>query len=134
MAEAAPTPGNARITIAIADDYPVMREGLSRLVADEFGFAVSGTAAMARELRSLITRQPPHVLVMDLMLRDADGLALIKDIATLAPTLRIVVFSDHPEDVYAERCLRVGAHGYVMKRDPVATRSEERRVGKECCR
>ena len=121
MAEAAPTPGNARITIAIADDYPVMREGLSRLVADEFGFAVSGTAATARELRSLITRQPPHVLVMDLMLRDADGLALIKDIATLAPTLRIVVFSDHPEDVYAERCLRVGAHGYVMKRDPVAT-------------
>ena len=121
MAEAAPTPGNARITIAIADDYPVMREGLSRLVAEEFGFAVSGTAATARELRSLITRQPPHVLVMDLMLRDADGLALIKDIATLAPTLRIVVFSDHPEDVYAERCLRVGAHGYVMKRDPVAT-------------
>ena len=121
MAETAPTPGNARITIAIADDYPVMREGLSRLVADEFGFAVSGTAATARELRALITRQPPHVLVMDLMLRDADGLALIKDIATLAPTLRIVVFSDHPEDVYAERCLRVGAHGYVMKRDPVAT-------------
>ncbi len=111
----------SRITIAIADDYPVMREGLARLLADEFGFAVSGSAATARELRTLVTREPPHVLVMDLMLREADGLALIKDIAELAPGLRIVVFSDHPEDVYAERCLRAGAHGYVMKRDPVAT-------------
>jgi DNA-binding NarL/FixJ family response regulator len=98
-----------------------MREGLARLITDEFGFTVSGSAASARELRALVGRQPPHVLVMDLMLQDGDGLALIKEIAALAPALRIVVFSDHPEDVYAERCLRAGAHGYVMKRDPVAT-------------
>lgn len=123
MAEAASTfnLNGARITIAIADDYPVMREGLARLIADEFGFAVSGTAATARELRALVSHQPPHVLVMDLMLQEADGLALIKDVAGLAPALRIVVFSDQPEDVYAERSLRAGAHGYVMKRDPVAT-------------
>jgi DNA-binding NarL/FixJ family response regulator len=121
MGEAPFRASTARISIAIADDYPVMREGLARLIADEFGFTVSGSAATARELRSLVSRQPPHVLVMDLMLQDADGLALIKEVAALAPALRIVVFSDHPEDVYAERCLRAGAHGYVMKRDPVAT-------------
>jgi DNA-binding NarL/FixJ family response regulator len=121
MADASSSANGSRITIAIADDYPVMREGLARLIADEFGFAVSGSAATARELRTLVTRQPPHVLVMDLMLQEADGLALIKDVAGLAPTLRIVVFSDQPEDVYAERSLRAGAHGYVMKRDPVAT-------------
>ena len=121
MAEAPASTGVTRITIVIADDYPVMREGLARLLADEFGFAVSGSAATARELRMLVTRTPPHVLVMDLMLQESDGLALIKDIATLAPALRIVVFSDHPEEIYAERCLRAGAHGYVMKRDPVAT-------------
>jgi DNA-binding NarL/FixJ family response regulator len=121
MAATPPRPAADRIQIAIADDYPVMREGLARLISDEFGFAVSGSAATARELRTLVTREPPHVLVMDLMLQDADGLALIKEVATLAPALRIVVFSDHPEDIYAERCLRAGAHGYVMKRDPVAT-------------
>jgi DNA-binding NarL/FixJ family response regulator len=121
MADHSPSASAARITIAIADDYPVMREGLARLIADEFGFVVSGSAATARELRTLVTRQPPHVLVMDLMLQEADGLALIKDVAGLAPALRIVVFSDQPEDVYAERSLRAGAHGYVMKRDPVAT-------------
>jgi DNA-binding NarL/FixJ family response regulator len=58
---------------------------------------------------------------MDLMLAEDDGLALIKDLAAVAPDLRIVVFSLHPEDTYAERCLRAGAHGYVMKREPVAT-------------
>ena len=111
----------ARIPIAIADDYPVMREGLARLIADEFGFAVCGTAANARELRTLVSRQPPQVLVMDLMLQEADGLALIKEITALSPNLRIVVFSDQPEHIYAERSLRAGAHGYVMKRDPLAT-------------
>lgn len=111
----------AKIAIAIADDYPVMREGLARLIADEFGFAVSGSAAGARELKTLVTRQPPQVLVMDLMLHEADGLALLKEVAGLAPALRIVVFSDQPEEIYAERCLRAGAHGYVMKRAPVAT-------------
>ncbi len=109
------------IKLAIADDYPVMREGLARLFADEFGFTVHGSAASGRELRALVTREPPDVLVMDLMVQESDGLALIKEIATLAPALRIVVFSDLPEDIYAERCLRAGAHGYVMKRDPVIT-------------
>ncbi len=121
MGEPSSSATNHRITIAIADDYPVMREGLARLIAAEFGFAVSGSAATARELRTLVAREPPHVLVMDLMLQDADGLAVIKEIAVLAPALRMVVFSDHPEEIYAERCLRCGAHGYVMKRDPVAT-------------
>ncbi len=121
MGEVTSRASAARISIAIADDYPVMREGLARLLADEFGFAVSGSAATARELRALISHRPPQVLVMDLMLRDSDGLALIKEIAALAPGLRIVVFSDHTEDVDAERCLRAGAHGYVMKRDSVAT-------------
>jgi DNA-binding NarL/FixJ family response regulator len=98
-----------------------MREGLARLIADEFGFAVCGTAANAREVRALVSRQPPQVLVMDLMLEEADGLALIKEVTALAPALRIVVFSNQPEHIYAERSLRAGAHGYVMKRAPMAT-------------
>lgn len=56
---------------------------------------------------------------MDLMLGEHDGLALIKDLTALAPAMRILVFSLHAEDVYAERCLRAGAHGYVMKTEPV---------------
>lgn len=111
----------ARVTVAVAEDHPVMREGLAALLAGEGGFTIVGSAASARDTRALVERANPRVLVMDLMLAEDDGLALIKDLAALAPTLRLIVFSLHPEDIYAERCLRAGAHGYVMKREPVAT-------------
>jgi DNA-binding NarL/FixJ family response regulator len=120
MGEPLCSPCEPRITIVIADDYPVMREGLANLIGDECDLAVAGSAATGRELREIIARQPPRVLVMELMLRDGDGLALIKDLVTLQPALRIVVFSLQPEDVYAARCLRAGAHAYVMKHESVA--------------
>lgn len=116
-----PDPAAPRLTVGVAEDHPVMREGLAALLAGEGGFTVVGSAASARDTRTLVERTAPQVLVMDLMLAEDDGLALIKDLAALAPALRIVVFSLHPEDIYAERCLRAGAHGYVMKREPVAT-------------
>jgi DNA-binding NarL/FixJ family response regulator len=72
-------------------------------------------------LRGLVARNPPDVVVTDLMLGEHDGLALLKDLAALAPAMRILVFSLHAEDIYAERCLRAGAHGYVMKTEPVPT-------------
>ncbi|MBI5380547.1 MAG: response regulator transcription factor [Opitutae bacterium] len=105
----------------VAEDHPVVREGLAALLEREGGFTLTGRAANGREVRAQIERQPPQVLVLDLMLQAEDGLALIKDLAAFAPALRIVVFSLHAEDVYAERCLRAGAHGYVMKREPVTT-------------
>lgn len=96
-----------------------MREGLAGLLRGEGGFAVAWSAASAREVKACIASCAPDVLVMDLMLGEDDGLALIKDLACLRPELRIVVFSLYPEETYAERCLRAGAHGYVMKREPV---------------
>lgn len=108
-----------RTTVVIADDCPVMREGLARLIADECDLAVAGSAASGAELRLLIGRQPPKVLVMELMLQDGDGLALIKDLRALAPSLAIVVFTSQPDEVYAARCLQAGARAYVGKREPV---------------
>lgn len=118
---AAVTTPQAVISVAVAEDHPVVREGLAGLLAGEGGFAVAGSAGSGRELRGLLECQPPQVLVMDLMLHEEDGLALIKDLTALRPALRIVVFSLQSEDLYAERCLRAGAHGYVMKLEPVAT-------------
>jgi DNA-binding NarL/FixJ family response regulator len=121
MGVAAHNPCVPRTVVAIADDHPVMREGLARLIADECDLTISGSAATGAELRTLVLQQPPRVLVMELMLRDADGPALIKDLAALAPEMKIVVFTSQPEDVYAARCVRAGAHAYVMKHEPVAT-------------
>lgn len=97
----------------------MVREGLVGLLRGEGGFTVTWSVASAREVKARIEVDTPDVLVMDLMLGEDDGLALIKDLACLRPELRIVVFSLYPEDTYAERCLRAGAHGFVMKREPV---------------
>lgn len=110
-----------RLTVLVAEDHPVMREGLVTLLENQGAFTVSGRAGSARETRALVERLSPQLLLMDLMLQEDDGLALIKDLVALSPALRIVVFSLHTEDIYAERCLRAGAHGYVMKREPVET-------------
>lgn len=108
-----------RLRVYIADDSPVMREGLARLISDECDLAVTNSAATAAELRTIIAQNPPDVLVMDLMLGDADGLALIRDLVELAPALHIVVFTAQPRDVYAGRCLQAGAQAFVGKRDTV---------------
>jgi DNA-binding NarL/FixJ family response regulator len=121
MLAQAHTPCAPRVTVGIADDSPAMREGLARLIADECDLMVAGSAASAAELREFIRRTPPAVLVMDLVLHEADGLALIKDLMVLQPGLRIVVFTAQPEEIYAERCLRAGARAYISKRDAVAT-------------
>ena len=108
-----------RLSVVIADDCPAMREGLARLIADECDLAVADSAATAAELRALIARRAPRVLVMDLMLQDEDGLVLIKDLLAFAPKLRIVVFTLQPQEVYAVRCLQAGARAFVAKRDAV---------------
>jgi len=121
MVTATPLTPGPRLPVVIADDCPAMREGLARLIADECDLAVVDSAATGAELCALIGRQPPKVLVLELMLQHGDGIALIQDLRALAPKLAIVVFTAQPEEVYAARCLRAGASAYVHKRDPVAT-------------
>ena len=96
-----------------------MREGLGRLIDDECDLMVTSSAATVAELRAIITRDPPDIVVMELMLADHDGLALIRDLLVVKPDLRIVVFTSQPDEVYAARCLRAGARGYVSKREAV---------------
>jgi len=116
----APSSDKPRLSVHIADDSPAMREGLARLICDECDMAVTNSAATAAELRLIVDRNPPEVLVMDLMLGDEDGLALIGDLLRVAPRLRIVVFTAQSQDIYAGRCLEAGARAFVGKRDAVA--------------
>ena len=109
------------IRVIVAEDHPIVLEGLSTLLVSEGGFKVEGSATDRRGLMTLAEKTKPDVLLMDLMLRDDDGLALIKDLVAQHPHLRILVFSLQPEANYAERCLRAGARGYLMKQEPVET-------------
>lgn len=114
-------PCEPRLAVAVADDSPAMREGLARIIADECDLATCGSAASGAELRTLVARGVAKVLITELLMNDGDGLALLKEIAAAAPALGIVIFTGHPQDVYAPRCLRAGARAFVSKRAPVAT-------------
>lgn len=96
-------------------------EGLLALLAGQGGFSVLGSASDRPGLATVLAKSLPDVLLMDLMLRDADGLALIKELVGRHASLKILVFSLQPEASYAERCLRAGARGYLMKQEPVET-------------
>jgi DNA-binding NarL/FixJ family response regulator len=103
------------------DDHPVTREGLARLINQESGLAVCGEAdTPARALSGIAARQPDLAVVDVSLAAGACGLELIKDLAARHPRLKTLVLSTHDENLYAERALRAGARGYVMKQEPTA--------------
>jgi len=107
--------GNDAERIVIVDDHAIVRHGLSRLIAGETDLVVSGEAETTEEALDLLERGDADLVVVDLALGGSDGLDLIRRIAGQYPEVRILVLSIYDESVYAERCLRAGASGYVMK-------------------
>lgn len=103
--------------ILIVDDHPMMREGLAQLINHEPDLEVCGQAERAGEAIECVTKLKPDLVLADISLPDRNGLELIKDIQTMRPGLPILVISMHDEVLYAERVLRAGARGYVMKQE-----------------
>jgi DNA-binding NarL/FixJ family response regulator len=110
---AAPAPKK----ILIVDDHPMMRDGLAALITAQPDLVVCGQAADAREAMQAIESRWPDLVLMDISLPGKSGLETIKDIQALAPGLAVLVLSMHDEALYAERVLRAGARGYVMKQE-----------------
>lgn len=104
--------------ILLVDDHPLMREGLSRLLAAESGLSVCGMAASVQEALSQVEIEKPDLVITDLSLPGRNGIELIKDLSATHPDVPIIVLSMHDELVYAERVLRAGGRGYVMKDSP----------------
>src|SRR5258708_39453497 len=103
--------------IVIVDDHPMMREGLAQLIEHEPDLTVSSQADTAAQALQVITLEAPDLLVVDISLPDRNGLELIKDALTLHPTLAVLVVSMHDAALYAERVLRAGGRGYIMKQE-----------------
>ncbi len=106
---------NKKTKILIVDDHPIMRRGLSELINLETDLVVCGEAESVKSALELIKLHEPHVALVDLSLKDENGLELIKDIKARFPAVLILVLSMHDEGYYAERVLRAGAKGYIMK-------------------
>jgi len=104
-----------RKRIFIVDDHPMMLDGMSRLIDSEPGLMCCGTARTAESALGEIERAKPDLVITDLTLPNRSGLDLIKDIKAAFPKLLVFVYSMHDEMFYAERALRAGARGYLMK-------------------
>lgn len=103
--------------VLIVDDHPVVRHGLAQYIDQEDDLHVCGQAGDAHEGMKLIEELEPDVVIADLSLRDRPGLELIKDIEANHPKLPVLVLSMHDELLWAERVLRAGARGYIMKQE-----------------
>ncbi len=101
--------------IFLVDDHPMLREGLQRLIEQQPGYQVCGEADTAAGAIDAIVRLMPDLVMTDISLPDKNGLELIKDLQVLSPGIPILVFSMHDEMLYAERAMRAGAKGYLMK-------------------
>lgn len=101
----------------LVDDHPLVREWLANLINEEPDFEVCGQAGNAREALGLIGTLSPRIAVVDISLEGGSGLELIKDIKALHPKVNTIVLSMHDETLYAERAMRAGASGYIMKRE-----------------
>lgn len=101
--------------IFLVDDHPTLRQGLHRLIAQIPTCQITGQAASAADALTSIPQANPDLVVLDITLPDRSGLDLVKDLHVMVPIVKILVFSMHDEMLYAERVIRAGAKGYLMK-------------------
>jgi DNA-binding NarL/FixJ family response regulator len=101
--------------IYILDDHPIVSEGLKKVIDQQEDMTVVGSSEDANVAMTAITKLKPDVVILDITLKDRSGVEMIKKIRTTVPTTQVLVYSMHEENVYAERCLRAGAMGYLMK-------------------
>ncbi len=103
--------------IFIVDDHPIVREGLSLMMNREPDMMVCGEAEEATRAIQAIAAAKPDFLILDISLTGPDGLDLLKNIRVRYPSMPVLILSMHDESIYAERALRAGANGYIMKQE-----------------
>jgi DNA-binding NarL/FixJ family response regulator len=104
-------------TVFVVDDHPIVRQGLALLINQEADLAVCGEAEEMHSALSAIQAARPDILIVDISLNGPDGLELLKHIRINSPRLPVLILSMHDESIYAERALRAGANGYIMKQE-----------------
>jgi DNA-binding NarL/FixJ family response regulator len=103
--------------VFVVDDHPIIRQGLALLINRESDLTVCGEAEDAQTALQLVATHSPDILVVDISLNGPDGLDLLKNVRMWHPNLPVLILSMHDESIYAERALRAGAQGYIMKQE-----------------
>jgi DNA-binding NarL/FixJ family response regulator len=103
--------------VLVVDDHPIVREGLAQMINREPDLSVCGDASHMQKAVQLMEALKPDILLVDISLDGPDGLELLKHIRAQDPGLPVLILSMHDESIYAERALRAGANGYIMKQE-----------------
>jgi DNA-binding NarL/FixJ family response regulator len=103
--------------VFVVDDHPIVRQGLTLLINQEQDLTVCGTAEEMYSALQAIDAIRPDILILDISLNGPDGLELLKHVRSRYPSLPVLILSMHDESIYAERALRAGANGYIMKQE-----------------
>lgn len=103
--------------VLVVDDHPIVRRGFAQLINQEPDITVCAEAEDISEAIAALEACRPDLVIVDIVLKNANGLELLKRLPSLAPETRALVVSMHDEQIYAERVLRAGARGYVMKQE-----------------
>lgn len=111
-------PITLRRRILLVDDHPIVRSGLRQLIDQEPDLVVCGEAGNAAELLQVLPRSHPDLVLLDITLSGTNGIELTKSIRHTHPEVAVLILSMHDESLYAERSLRAGARGYLMKHEP----------------
>jgi DNA-binding NarL/FixJ family response regulator len=104
-------------TIFLVDDHPLVREWLTNLINQQPDLSVCGEAEAGPQAVQAILNLKPNIAIIDISLKDSSGIELIKDLKQTLPSTAALVLSMHEESHYAERALRAGARGYIVKRE-----------------
>lgn len=103
------------VRVLVVDDHPVFRRGLVHTLHDEAGIRVCGEAATIADAVAAVRTQQPDVAIIDLSLGGESGLDLVKSLRQTHPAIRMLMLSGHDEQVHADRALKAGALGFIMK-------------------
>lgn len=112
-----PKDTHAKKRVLIVDDHPIFRAGLASLVNLEADLTVCGEANDAAQAMQAVEKLHPDLLLLDMSLPGKGGLELLKDIRAIAPRTPVLIISMHDETLYAERVIRAGGRGYIMKQE-----------------
>lgn len=114
--------------VLLVDDHPILRRGVAELINAEPDIEVCGEAATLAEAYSSVTQLQPELVIVDVSLDGNNGVELMKELSYRWPALPLLTYSMHDEQTYAERALRAGSKGYVMKQHPPEVLLEAIRV------
>jgi DNA-binding NarL/FixJ family response regulator len=106
-----------KYTVLLVDDHPIVRQGLALLIDREADLSVCGEAEGAHTAFHAIETLHPDIVVLDISLSGPDGLDVLKEIRMKSAGLPVLILSMHDESIYAERAMRAGANGYIMKQE-----------------